>query len=624
MHDTRYSTDIQLADRIARITESTDDAIAFGTFAAERGWSLSATMKRLQDAGVSLTDLNDGTIGAIARAHFEASMDRPETPPSTDRVAREILHAIALHQVTWSETGTSDLDGMLTVVMAIIATEMKCHACSIFFHDPYQQTLMLRATYGLNPRAVGKVVIRADAGITGLAASTREIQAAEISAQHPAFLSYPNVGEEGYTSQLSVPIIISETDQLIGVLNLQTRERHRFTDDEVAFIDAVADDLAIAIQSARVHSQNDAALTMRVHQLHMLQQVTRGIASTLKPDELLQMIPEYAIELANGVAAAVYRCDNGEVGDPVSFHPENRSTALERYARDLAIEVFRTKIASGIQPRPMLPVVLYGIPLVTRHSILGALVVTVERRTDPSEDALNLLQAYADSAALALENAELYDQTRRGYATTSALLQEMHHRVRNNLQIVAALLSMQARQGEDEGWGVPLRQAVARVQSIASIHDLLSGDDIALTTLAAVVRTVVDEASVNAIPPQKSIHFDIDVDAIRLSSRQAMILALLINECITNAVVHAFDDRDEGTISITASEEAGTATLVVADDGIGLSSTPAQDRISGLGTRIARTLAESDLNGEFFLEPGHDVGTRAVVRFPLSTEASSA
>src|SRR5690606_19110852 len=127
------------------------------------------------------------------------------------------------------------------------------------------------------------------------------------------------------------------------------------------------------------------------------------------------------------------------------------------------------------------------------------------RSTIPNDDHLSMLQAFADSAALALENADLYDEARRGYQTASALLQEMHHRVRNNLQIVASLLSMQARTGSEAGWDQPLREAVARVQSIASIHDLLSQQDVTTTTVEAVANTVIKDASITTVAPEQSV-----------------------------------------------------------------------------------------------------------------------
>lgn len=601
---------------------SPDQVSTLGAYLAGEGWTLDEILGFLESHFGAVDAVEPRALSQLLSGYRSTQSVRLWR--SRERVTRDVLRTIALHQIDWDESGQFDLDRMLTDVMGIVAESVGCDACSIFFHDPYQRTLMLRATYGLNPQAVGRVVIRSDAGITGLAATSRETQVAAVSREHPAFLNYPNVGEEAYTSQVSVPMLLGDEERLIGVLNLQTRELHEFTPEEIKFIESVCRDLAIGVQSARLHSRNDAVLSMRVEELHLLQSVTRAVASTLQPDELLSMIVEHACNLSHGSSAILYRCKNQTSIEQLSWYPEDVANDYDVASSQLAMQVCTSRVATGIQPDAGRSTVLYGIPLVTRYATLGALVVRVDRRSAPSEEQLNLLQAYADSAALALENAELYDETRRGYATSSALLQEMHHRVRNNLQIVAALLSMQAREGHDAGWDRPLLEAVARVQSIASIHDLLSGDDLVRTTISAVARAVVDEASVTVVPPEKQIAFEVLPSDIELTSRQAMILALLINECITNAVVHGFASRDAGSVVIRSKQMDGIVELRIEDDGEGLPDHESDRRRKGLGTRIARTLAEADLGGSFLLESRDGGGTVAQVRFPAQRYSETA
>src|SRR5690606_23188529 len=133
----------------------------------------------IEEAGCRVDDLDPHTLAAIIRAHRATS---PTTGHrSIDRLVSEVLRTIAMEQVSWSETGVVDLSRMLNQVMAVVADNVGCDACSLFVYDPYQETLMLWATAGLNPAAVGRVVIRADAGITGLAAMSRTTQYALYS-----------------------------------------------------------------------------------------------------------------------------------------------------------------------------------------------------------------------------------------------------------------------------------------------------------------------------------------------------------------------------------------------------------------------------------------------------------
>lgn len=569
--------------------------------------------------GVAQTD--SALIAAALDGYRATDAEPIRRQRSVEQLTSDVLRLIAVHQIRWAEAGAFDLDRMLDSVMQAVADAAGCDGCSLFLFDPFRQTLMLRATVGLNPHAVGRVVIRSDVGITGLAASSREPQVAPVASEHPAFLYDPQVGEDAFTSQLSVPIVLEDQDRLIGVMNLQTVERHDFTADEIAFIEDSARDLAIAIQSARVHSQNDAQLAERIRELNRLQTVTRAMASTRNPKELVSLVASSAAELIGGASAIVFRVRKDGLVIPVSRYPTSTGdAALGGHALDIATTVSHSPIARSIQPDPNIASILYCAPLVTAHGVIGAIVVVGERIVVPNDDHLSMLQAFADSATLALENTDLYDEARRGYETASTLLQEMHHRVRNNLQIVASLLSMQARAGADAGWDQPLSEAVARVQSIASIHDLLSQQDVTSTTVAAVARTVIKDASITTVAPGQQVEFNVTGDDVEVPSRQAMILALLINECLTNSIYHGFNHERNGTIDIRISRDRGWVEVAIEDDGIGLPASDKPRPRSGLGTRIASTLAESDLKGSFRLEPREPHGTRAILRFPLAEQ----
>ncbi|HUG16074.1 MAG TPA: sensor histidine kinase, partial [Thermomicrobiales bacterium] len=186
------------------------------------------------------------------------------------------------------------------------------------------------------------------------------------------------------------------------------------------------------------------------------------------------------------------------------------------------------------------------------------------------------------------------------------------------LQTVAALLSMQARHAEYSGWTLPLQEAVARVQSIAAVHNLLSRDNVTSAPISSIAKHVVDEASINVVPPGVRIHFDVTTTTIEASSRQATILALLINECVVNAIEHGFAGRDHGTVSVQTDRDDGVICVVIEDDGAGLKDDFDLDRHSKLGLRIAHTLATSDLKGSFALTQAPGGGARSVIRFPAT------
>jgi two-component sensor histidine kinase len=198
------------------------------------------------------------------------------------------------------------------------------------------------------------------------------------------------------------------------------------------------------------------------------------------------------------------------------------------------------------------------------------------------------------------------------------LLQEMHHRVRNNLQTVAALLSLQLRETASEETSAALREAVSRVQSIAAVHDLLSDERrLAGATIDAIARLVVDQASMTFIHPPLRVTFEVEPSPIVVSSRQATVLALLINELVANAVEHGFRSRTTGKVSIRATMKGQMCVLDVENDGEPLPATFDVDEARGLGMRIVERLVSSDLDGRFLMA-GTDSGTRVRLSFPIA------
>jgi two-component system, sensor histidine kinase PdtaS len=597
-------------------------ATRFGRNAYKAGLPFREAVQLLEKStSVPLSEIKPDILGWIVQGFSDEYGDDGENHEhrAVGKLASQVLRLTALHHINRAATGSLQLDKMLSTVVQVVAEAVGSDACSVFLYDSYSDTLMLRATHGLNPGAVGRVVIRSDAGITGLAATTRETQTAEDARNHPAFFTFPIVGEDTFASQVSVPIVLRDGDRLVGVLNIQTAQPETFATDEIDFLETAAGELAIAIENARLYSQTDAALRQRIHELDVLQSVTRSIASTLKLDDLLPRVAEFAKELVEGDQAVIFEFDEAtSTLKLLSSSGGAHGCDLTDIPIDFARTICDTRSAMEAPPSRTggPPRLLVGAPLMTSRGLQGALCVSAPTTTTQSEDRLSLLQSFADSAAMAMENAELYEEARIGYETTSTLLQEMHHRVRNNLQTVAALLSMQARHAGHAEWTQALQEAVARVQSIATIHDLLSQGSLTSTTVEAIARKVTDEASINVVPPSLTLRFQVMPNKVEIRSRQATIFALLLNEVLTNAIVHGMRDRTEGTIRIEAVTDGAMTEIHVDDDGIGLPDEFDLSAQDGLGLRIISTLATSDLKGGFDLVRLPDGGTRAMIRFP--------
>ena len=616
---------------------------AFGAFGREAGRgrlpledAMAAAVDALQtlfdraggDAGDPSTMLAAGiALAGLSRAYHRAER-AGEAGDDVSLDADRLPWLAALHRINRAATSNLELTEMLETSVRVVAETTGSDACAVFLHDEATDSLALRAAVGLNAAAVGAVTIRPGVGITGLAAAEGRVVAAPDAHAHPAFHPFPATGEDLYASQVSVPMLIPggpNPTRLVGVLNILTVNHRTFAADEIAFLKTVAGELAISIENARLYSRTDARLRRKVAELGTLQRVSHTIASTLNLSDVLRLIAEQAVKLMDAEAAVIFRLPRRGSGAPTDAAPtvEYRVGSAGQFVdegyRDQVIrDVVRSGSPAAIDDAYVDQTSrLFCLPLRSARETLGALCLRMRPGAELTEDELGLLQAFSDSATLAIENARLYQDAQRGLETASALLQEMHHRVRNNLQTVAALLSIHLRQEENAPWAVHLREAVSRVQAIAAVHDLLSDESrLAGTTVDVIARHVADEAYGTLIPPGLTVDFEVTPSDVTVPSRQATVLALLINELVSNAVSHGFEGRRRGKITIRGDRLDGQARIEVANDGIGVPDgfDPAQSK--GLGMRIVQRLVTSDLHGTFAIRSG-ETGTVATMSFPI-------
>ncbi|MQA78546.1 MAG: PAS domain-containing protein [Streptosporangiales bacterium] len=205
----------------------------------------------------------------------------------------------------------------------------------------------------------------------------------------------------------------------------------------------------------------------------------------------------------------------------------------------------------------------------------------------------------------------------RELLTKDATIREIHHRVKNNLQTVAALLRLQARRLEAPSARAALEEAVRRVGSIAMVHETLSQSDDETVDFDDVAdRLVAMVAEVSAadghVARRRTGVFGI------LPADVATPLSLVLAELLQNAVEHGLGGRS-GEVSLTAERTAGWLRVVVADDGAGLPADFDVEASSSLGLQIVRTLVVAELGGGLHLGSRKSGGTEAVLDLPLTS-----
>jgi two-component sensor histidine kinase len=207
-------------------------------------------------------------------------------------------------------------------------------------------------------------------------------------------------------------------------------------------------------------------------------------------------------------------------------------------------------------------------------------------------------------------------QKERELKIKSAMIQEIHHRVKNNLQTIAALLRLQARRTGSAEVGDILKESINRILSIAVVHEFLAHQESNEVDMRAIAQQIIAEVTRSILDPEKRIHFSLEADPVTLPTQQATSFALVINELLHNTVEHAFSAALEGQVVVRIAQNDGRVVLEVVDDGEGLPPTFDLRTSGSLGLQIVQTLVREDLKGTFQLVRAGDRGAKGIVSFP--------
>jgi two-component sensor histidine kinase len=315
-------------------------------------------------------------------------------------------------------------------------------------------------------------------------------------------------------------------------------------------------------------------------------------------DGLIRLDASGKVTYASPNAQSAYR----RMGTPTHLAGEDLAALTKRLADD---PLEGTEVSNGIltalrgegPPRKEFDargasVLMRAVPLLPAGVPIGALVlvrdVTEVRRLD------------------------------RALLTKDATIREIHHRVKNNLQTVAALLRLQARRVDTVAARAALEESVRRVASIAIVHETLSMSVDEAVEFDAIVDRVA-AAAVEVAAPETKVHLRRASSFGVLPAEVATPLAMVLNELLLNAVEHGFPEGStDGEVVISAHRFRRQLHLSVADNGRGLPDDFDLDAADRLGLQIVRTLARGELRGSIEMRPRAGGGTEAVLVVPLS------
>jgi two-component sensor histidine kinase len=240
------------------------------------------------------------------------------------------------------------------------------------------------------------------------------------------------------------------------------------------------------------------------------------------------------------------------------------------------------------------------------------------RLHDTQDALLNILEDLgAEKALLQQTQAELIvseQAMRRSLREKEVLLREIHHRVKNNLQVISSLLNLQAHALTDPAVRAIFNDSQKRVQSIALVHEKLhQSADLSHVDFEEYTAALLDNLFDTYDATERGVSPLIDVSGVRLAIDTAIPCGLIVNELVTNALKHGFPAGRQGEVRVILHEEKDDLELVVADDGVGLPAGIDPRRTTSLGLDLVFTFAEQ-LGAR--VEVLREHGTAFQFRFP--------
>jgi two-component sensor histidine kinase len=192
------------------------------------------------------------------------------------------------------------------------------------------------------------------------------------------------------------------------------------------------------------------------------------------------------------------------------------------------------------------------------------------------------------------------------------LLREIHHRVQNNLQFVSSLLNLQGRGIKDEYTLNVLKDCKQRIQSMALIHQkLYQENSLKDIDFKSYVDNLVGSLKQSYEIDDHKVKVDLDISGAQLGINAAIPIGLILNELITNAFKYAFQDDQEGHLSISLNEEAGQLILIVQDNGEGMPADFDMETTMSFGLKLVRSLSKK-LKGDLRVET--NAGTKVTLK----------
>jgi len=456
----------------------------------------------------------------------------------------------------------------------------------------------------------------------------------------------------GFKSVLVVPITVK--NRIKGTLSLYAPSSGFFSENEIDFLVQTGRDIGSAVFLNRtvprnqfiqkellnwtyIQQKNSIIASQREKEL-ILSNFSKGIVQSLSVEEVVDFAVDSIIQAVSPDLIMIFLENNGELilyrkatsSSTLNVnqkHPLKVGECLCGRAAQTMKPVFSSRIESDrrctLNSCRLKKVKSFAaIPIVVRNRNIGVLGIASTSEKDFGAHK-TFLETLGGQFAVGLENALLFAQLsekaellEKEVTTKTILLKEIHHRVKNNLNIIASLLNLQL--GEVEK-GKNAKDAFiesrGRIYAMAQVHEkLYETENFSEIEMKSYVENVTKDL-VATYNIDKSISLEMDLESIYLDINQAVPFGLILNEIISNSLKYAFPENREGIIKINLKQENGTIVFTVRDNGIGLPETIDPANSESLGLTLIHLLTDQ-IDGTLHISG--EEGTEFVIKFPFS------
>ncbi len=491
-----------------------------------------------------------------------------------------------LYEVSRAIGGSLDLQTVLNQVMdAIIALTEAERGFLLIQDDDGNLTIPVRRNF--DQETIGVDAVSISRTVTNRVLESDQAIITTNAQEDPRFSNQVSIVAHALRSIMASPLRVR--GKVIGVVYVDNRVRtNLFSEQDLELLETFAAQAAVAIENARLFSATDQALNARVEELTMLQRMDRQLNETLDLNNALRVTLEWSSRVCQAHSAKLGLLD-AESG---ALHIVAHSGTADDLTADSNAPLMQQVIATQA------PIVhhnadhsIFLVPIRRSGRVIGVIAMTAERANAFSADQQALVVRMADRAAIAIENARLYDAVRAANNAKSEFVGVVAHELKvpmTSISGYADLIPMAGSINEKQrGFLATIKNAVQRMKILVSdlndISRIETGNlrvELAEVSVSEVISMVREGIATEIAQRNHTLNIDIDPELPAVRADRDRLIQVLLN-LTSNAYKYT---PNGGTVRLAAKRQGAQIAFLVADNGVGMSA----EQVAKLGTKFWR------------------------------------